>query len=62
MHEPGLRHRLLLSSAVGSLLLCSLAAAATWWLSAGYLQSLRTQVATAEALMSATAVQQGPST
>ena len=55
----GLRRRLLLSFAVGSLLLCSTAAAATWWLSAGYLQSLRTRVATAEALTSARAVHQG---
>ena len=55
----GLRRRLLLSFAVGSLVLCSVAAAAAWWLSAGYLQSLRTRVATAEALTSARAVQQG---
>ena len=55
----GLRRRLLLSFAVGSLVLCSTAAAAAWWLSAGYLQSLRTRVATAEALTSARAVQQG---
>ena len=55
----GLRRRLLLSFAIGSLLLCSTAAAAAWWLSAGYLQSLRTRVATAEGLTSARAVQQG---
>ena len=55
----GLRRRLLLSFGIGSLVLCSTAAAATWWLSAGYLQSLRTRVATAEAVTSARAVQQG---
>ena len=55
----GLRRRLLVSLAVGSLVLCSSAAAAAWWLSAGYLQSLRTRVATAEGLTSARAVQQG---
>jgi signal transduction histidine kinase len=55
----GLRRRLLLSFAVGSLVLCSTAAAATWWLSAGYLSSLRTRGATAESLTSARAVQQG---
>ena len=58
-HGLGLRRRLLLSFAVGSLVLCSLAAATAWWLSAGYLQSLRTRVATAESLSSALAVQQG---
>ena len=58
-HGLGLRRRLLLSSALGSLVLCSLAAAAAWWLSAGYLQTLRTRVATAESLTSARAVQQG---
>ena len=44
---------------MGSLVLCSTAAAAAWWLSAGYLLSLRTRVATAESLTSARAVQQG---
>ena len=58
-HGLGLRRRLLLSFGLGSLVLCSAAAAASWWLSAGYLQSLRTRVATAEALTSARAVQQG---
>ena len=58
-HGLGLRRRLLLSFGIGSLVLCSAAAAATWWLSAGYLQSLRTRVATAEGLTSARALQQG---
>jgi two-component system sensor histidine kinase MtrB len=58
-HGLGLRRRLLLSFALGSLVLCSTAAAAAWWLSAGYLQALRTRVATAESLASARAVQQG---
>ena len=55
----GLRRRLLLSFAVGSLLLCTVAATAAWLLSAGYLTSLRTQVATSESVTSARAVQQG---
>ncbi len=59
LHGLGLRRRLLVSFAVGSLLLCAAAAGATWWLSAGYLQSQRTRVATAEGLTSALAVQQG---
>ena len=58
-HGLGLRRRLLLSFAVGSLVLCSGAAASAWWLSAGYLQTLRTRVATAEGVTSARAVQQG---
>jgi two-component system sensor histidine kinase MtrB len=58
-HGLGLRRRLVLSFAVGSLVLCSIAAAAAWWLSASYLQTLRTRVATAEGLTSARAVQQG---
>jgi two-component system, OmpR family, sensor histidine kinase MtrB len=58
-HRLGLRRRLLLSFAAGSLVLCSVAAAAAWWLSAGYLQNLRTRVATAEGLTSARAVHQG---
>ena len=53
---------MLLSFAIGSLVLCSTAAAAAWWLSAGYLQSLRTRVATAEGLTSARAVHQGLTT
>lgn len=55
----GLRRRLLLSFGLGSLLLCSLAAATTWWLSAEYLQSERTRVATAEGLDGALRLQQG---
>jgi signal transduction histidine kinase len=55
----GLRRRLLLSFAVGSLLLCTAAAAAAWLLSASYLTSLRTEVATSESVTSARAVQQG---
>ena len=58
-HGLGLRRRLVLSFAVGSLVLCFAAAAAAWWLSAGYLQTLRTRVATAESVTSARAVQQG---
>ena len=54
----GLRRRLVLSFGLGSLALCAAAAAATWWLSANYLQSQRTRVATAEAMASAVALQQ----
>ena len=55
----GLRRRLVLSFGLGSMLLCTLAAAATWWLSAEYLQSQRTRLATAEGLDGALRLQQG---
>jgi len=53
----GLRRRLLLSFGVGSLALCTAAALATWWLSAGYLQAQRTRAATAEGTAAAVALQ-----
>ena len=55
----GLRRRLLLSFGLGSLALCTAAALATWWLSAGYLLSQRTRGATAEGLTAAVALQRG---
>ena len=53
----GLRRRLVLSFGVGSLALCAAAALATWSLSAGYLLSQRTRIATAEGIDSAVALQ-----
>ncbi len=55
----GLRQRVVLSYLAGGVLLSVVSAVLTWTLAAGYLQTQRTRIATAEAVNGALVVQQG---
>ncbi len=59
VHALGLRQRVVLSYLAGGVLLSVVSAVLTWTLSAGYLQTQRTRIATAEAVNGALVVQQG---
>ena len=59
LRQLGLRRRVVLAFGAGALLLSTVSATATWWLSAGYLEAQRTRIATTEAAAGAVALQQG---